>query len=246
MMLMGKKPVWNDDQAAAISLAGCGLFIFGVIGLIALWPNAILDIESAYFDMANQGAFIMGAALVSLVAFGGSVFWLGVRRHPHGWRAVGLQRTSAGWLALSILLGVCFVPISLTLTTAIGAALDVPVDLSGGSEPVFDSVPIGDFLLAFVGTALIVPFAEEIFFRGMLYQWIATRTNLWLGLLISSAVFGAVHFSAVSWLSLSLAGVLCAVVYTYSGSIWNATALHAANNGTVVIVSYFILRTPVF
>ncbi|TVR24077.1 MAG: CPBP family intramembrane metalloprotease [Anaerolineaceae bacterium] len=245
MMSMGKKPVWNDDQAAAISLAGCGIFIFGVIALIALWPNAALDIENARFDTADQGVFMMGAALVSLVAFGGSVFWLGVRRHPYGWRAVGLQRTSASWLALSVVLGVCFVPISLTLTSAIGALLDMPVDVTGG-EPVFDSVPVADFLLAFVGTALIVPFAEEIFFRGMLYQWIGTRTNLWLGLLISSAVFGAVHFSAVSWLSLTLAGVLCAVVYTYSGSIWNATALHAANNGTVVIVSYFILRTPVF
>lgn len=49
-----------------------------------------------------------------------------------------------------------------------------------------------DFYPMFIGTVLLVPFAEEVLFRGLVFQSIYTK-NRFLGYLISTAVFSAVH-----------------------------------------------------
>lgn len=234
--------VWSDDQAASISLAGFLLFLV----LSTAWIGIAAD--GGLFEIerfgARSGEVMFGSSIVSLLSFGGSVYLIGTRRHALRWQAAGVRRTSAQWMIVATLIGLFFVPVSVSLSLAFErSATGREVDLSPPRE-VFDTVPIDEFLLVFVGVAVIVPIAEELFFRGMLYRWLRTRLNLGFALVISSAIFGAVHFSPISFISLSAVGALCALMFEYSRSIWPAVAVHAANNGIIVIVSYFVFKTP--
>lgn len=233
-----RRHIWTDDQAASMSLAGFVIFIVGSVFLVTS------QVSPAPFTGRN-GEYMFLSSLFSLAAFGGSVFILGIARHPLGWRAAGIRRTSGIWLLVSLLLGLFFVPVSVSLSLVIEeiitgrqAALAIPPQL-------FETVPLDEFVLVFLGVAVIVPVAEEIFFRGMLYQWLRTRTSIPIALMISSFVFGAVHLSAISLISLSVVGGFCALVYEYSGSIWTAIVVHAANNGLIVVLYYFVFKTSV-
>ncbi|MFW5691640.1 MAG: CPBP family intramembrane glutamic endopeptidase [Chloroflexota bacterium] len=239
-----RQHIWSDDQAASISLAGFVSFVLlSMAWLLIAEQNARLR-NGLPFD-GSSGLVLFGAAIVSLIAFGGSIYVIGVRQHPLAWRAVGIRRTSFGWVAVSLALGVFFVPVSVTLSLIMQESLTGEPMQPNRPAPTFEQVPLAEFALVFVGIAVIVPLAEELFFRGMLFQWLRTRTNLPVAVGVSAVVFGAVHLSIPSLLSLAIVGVFCALVYEYSGSIWNATIIHAANNAVVVIVYYFVFNTPV-
>ncbi len=162
--VFAKRPnyVWHDDTATQIVLAGGFLFIISNILLLIIFGNALYN--SANDIDVNAGVGILISSLLSLLAFGGSAWALGVRKHPLKWPACGFRRTSWTMLAL----------------------------------------------------------------------------------IVTSTAFGAVHLSSISLLSLSVAGAFCAVMYQYSSSLWNAIAVHAGNNGTVVILTYFVFKSSVF
>lgn len=93
-----------------------------------------------------------------------------------------------------------------------------------------------DSALAFIGAAFLVsvvaPIAEELFFRGFLFGALRKR-GLVVALLVSGGVFGLAHLggSPLGFIvPLATLGVLLALVYERTGSLYAAIALHALNN----------------
>ena len=238
---------WSDDQVATMSLIGFGSFIF----LSILWVAMSINGNAESIELSEIGSdpkFLLGSAIVSLISFGGTVWKLGIIGHPLGWRAVGFRPTTLKWMSITAAIGTLFVPVSVVISLVVSNLLihENSVDNSL-SLPVeqFDTVPIFEYIVVFISIAIIVPIAEEIFFRGVLFKWLRTRTSFWVAAGISSIIFGAIHFSAASMVSLSLAGFLCALSYEHSKSLWTAIAIHAGNNGIIVIVYYFVFKTPI-
>jgi len=77
---------------------------------------------------------------------------------------------------------------------------------------------------------------EESLFRGFLMNAFTERYNIRIGLIVSSVVFGLLHFSGFSndfpwWLSLSsatLAGFVFGQAYLLKGNIWVPLGIHFA------------------
>ncbi len=88
------------------------------------------------------------------------------------------------------------------------------------------------FLFLLVGTG------EEIMFRGVLFRWIDEKWGYVTALIISSLLFGFIHFfqsNASWWSSLAIAieaGLLLGSAYKYSGSLWFPIGIHWAWNFT--------------
>lgn len=83
---------------------------------------------------------------------------------------------------------------------------------------------------------LLVPVAEELYFRGLLLEHLVRNTGRVAAVALVSLLFGALHWfqgQAVPMVALSL--VLC-VVTLVSGSLVWAVALHAGWNALSVIV----------
>ncbi len=125
-----------------------------------------------------------------------------------------------------------FLPIGVALTLALGYMRFHAPD---GPAWRIAAVTIGTF----AGMLWVVALTEEFFFRGLLQQWLSS----WLasplaGLLIASAVFGAVHlpFRAFpNWrfaLIAAIAGVFYGRAYARAGSIRAAMVAHALTNTT--------------
>jgi uncharacterized protein len=78
---------------------------------------------------------------------------------------------------------------------------------------------------------IAAPLGEEIFFRGFLLPGLRKSWGLWPAVLLSGALFSAIHLDRVGFLGLMEIGVLLAALRIWTGSIWGAVLGHALNNG---------------
>jgi exosortase E/protease (VPEID-CTERM system) len=85
-----------------------------------------------------------------------------------------------------------------------------------------------------VGTTVLVPVIEELFFRGYLLQRLMGAQGLvWrvaLGVVVTSVLFGVLHDR---WLLAGVAGAVYAVLRLRSGRISDAILAHAASNAWI-------------
>ena len=89
--------------------------------------------------------------------------------------------------------------------------------------------PLGAIMVLVCG-ALIAPIAEEMFFRGLLFNALATRMPMLAAALISGVLFGLGHGDLVLFPALALFGMLQAIFYRISGNLIVPMIVHAANN----------------
>ncbi|MGH9967854.1 MAG: lysostaphin resistance A-like protein [Pyrinomonadaceae bacterium] len=146
------------------------------------------------------------------------------------WRAIGLS-LHRGWIR-DFLIGSAIGVASLALASAIATA-------GGGLR--FSISPAGMFLqvamtLALSGAVFIVAaLAEEALFRGYALQTLTRAGLAWLGVLLTSVPFAAVHLNnpnvaKFTFVNTALAGVWFAIAYLRTRSLWFPLGIHWAWN----------------
>jgi len=169
----------------------------------------------------------LGTALVSSAAM---LFWV-FRVTPHqGYRLrelLGEPPRASDWVTLlgvvaaNLGLGVAFVE----LGRITGFQLAAPAPWMMASSGVGATIDIAN-LVVFV--ALLVPVAEELVFRGVLFRkWRRTLGPV-KGLLLSSALFGVIHGGTM--LPLAIGGLSFALLYTSTRTLWAPILAHILNN----------------
>jgi uncharacterized protein len=101
--------------------------------------------------------------------------------------------------------------------------------------------------LVIASSVLVAPLAEELFFRGLLFQGLRRHLGVWPGIGISAYLFGLAHFQGFDNLSgtlyalvvLSTFGMYLAWVLQRRGHIATTMTMHAVFNAlaTVYIVA---------
>ncbi len=95
-----------------------------------------------------------------------------------------------------------------------------------------------------VGSAVLVaPIAEELFFRGMLFQALRTRLGTWPGIGVSGFLFGAAHLfgsedlggALYTFVVLSAFGMFLAWALNRSGTIAVPILMHMTFNAAAVV-----------
>ncbi len=111
-----------------------------------------------------------------------------------------------------------------------------------GSYHVTGTNPDVDWLPAVLIVGVGAGVGEEIMMRGVLFRITEEGLGTWCALAVSALVFGAAHIfnpGATLWSSLAIAieaGVVLALLYHFTRSLWPCIGLHAAWNvmqGTV-------------
>jgi len=104
-----------------------------------------------------------------------------------------------------------------------------------------DEISIPGVLIMLVFGGVIVPIAEEIFFRGLLYSWLRQTLKIWPAILISSALFGVLHGEISIAGATFLMGIILAWIYEKSTSLWPAISIHIINNSIKLLVLYLMI-----
>ena len=86
----------------------------------------------------------------------------------------------------------------------------------------------------FFTLVVLAPVAEELIFRGFMFDKIRARSGFLMTMLLVSLLFGLAHFIGGGWVAVvvtfSLSLVMC-LTREVSGSIYPAMIIHALNNG---------------
>ncbi len=208
-----------------------------VLIAFALMVTAAGLMVSAHPDLAED--------IVTLGAISSAIFLLTsgllLGRYPSGDRlssALGLRGTSPVLVALGLVIGVVaqlpadrlrrVIEIWFPLTEAQQAARAAFLVPSGPSHGV----------AIVVVAALLVPFAEEAFFRGALFGALRRAgQSASIAAIITSLGFTLSHFDQRMWLPIAFVAALLGLVRAASGSLWPSLMLHVGFNGLSALAS---------
>jgi len=212
------------------------------VGLVYLLSLLNISLESLNESVANT---IFAALMyVLMLAFAVGLPWL-IKRKRVSQAEIGLTRlptwtdiliTPAGLIVYlimsSILMLIATQLISLLPWVEINQVQDVGFNnLSQRYE----------YILAFATLVIIAPIAEEVMFRGYMFGKLLKYVPVWVAILITSALFGAIHGQwdlAIDTFALSV--ILC-LLRQSTGNIWASILLHMTKNG---IAFYFLFINP--
>jgi membrane protease YdiL (CAAX protease family) len=161
-------------------------------------------------------------------------------RDNYRWRA----GPTGSWLevARGVSVGIAIILLSSVLVQAEHAWLKLPVQPNNPFvyDPHAVAAPPFAIVALILAVVVLAPLAEEALFRGLLFGGMQARWGMWPAALLSGAVFGAAHLNVSLWLPLSVAGVLLALVYARTRSLWSSTAAHATLNGVSVMLALLV------
>lgn len=86
---------------------------------------------------------------------------------------------------------------------------------------------------------LLIPAAEELIFRGMIFGTLRSRFSFPVAMLISALLFGVYHGSVVQGVYGFCMGLVFAESYEHRGGLGAALTVHAAANLTAVLAEHF-------
>lgn len=223
--------------------------------LIALTSSLVIVLGSWWLAQSLQPDFSAQSRMTllytaTLTAFEAIGLFLGVmifglwRKHL-GWQAVGFKHVTSSWLLYAGLTAVLFIPIIGLIALAIQLALGLPLENPQLEFLAPQEITWYGALAMVVFGGFIVPIAEEVFFRGVLFRWMRQSLKLWPAILISSAIFGALHGDIAVAGATFVMGILLAWFYERSGSLWAPITIHIINNASKLVLLYVILASGI-
>lgn len=213
-----------------------------VLLMQALIVGAIASLIAASTAVAifNGGELTVGGTLVQLTSTqvgllavtGGLIVapraLVGLRLLPatRVWRsvAVGLILAIPAWVGVSLLANLVA-----TVLRALGLEQD-----TGIVDAVMNRADPTVIVLAVV---LVAPIAEELFFRGVVYNAWEREHGTRVAVFGSAALFAAIHASLYLFLPIFVLGVVLALVYRSTRSLLATIALHAGFNAITVAIT---------
>jgi membrane protease YdiL (CAAX protease family) len=107
------------------------------------------------------------------------------------------------------------------------------------TEKFLDVQSTGGLIMNVIIIAVIPAIGEELLFRGILQRiFIEWSKSAFAGILISAALFSALHLQFYGFLPRMMLGVLLGYLLQWSGSLWLPMVAHFINNAAQVIAIY--------
>lgn len=92
----------------------------------------------------------------------------------------------------------------------------------------------GNVLFEILGSCFLIPIAEELLFRGVIYKRLRVMFGVLPGLLLSGVIFGVLHVNLVQFLYAGILGILLAFLLEKTGYLYTAILGHIAANTVAV------------
>ncbi len=209
-----------------------GLLVF-VLWIILL---ALTGLAGEQLDLPlDAGLLIVFGEAVLLLP----VWYLAVRKYGATWADLGLHRFHASAIGFGCSLMLISLVFNLVYAALIGLfGLQTQPDIG----PLFQTTAFPAAL--FFGGAIVAPVVEEIFFRGFVFAGLRSRWGWKKATLFSAGLFAVAHVVPTSILPIFILGVVFALLYQLSGSIWPAILMHMLTNTVALTVVLYYHYWP--
>lgn len=218
---------WRDLGAVILLIIIGTAFVFLTLRVLVLISGATLEA-----GMASPVGYIGSAAIYGILIL--AIYLVVVRRT--GWAALGIRR--APWQAyiatplylLGALIGMAF--INIVIIRLSGSTFENPqVEALTGGQP-FTPQTLALLLVLIAG---LVPIAEELFFRGLLYPLLRYQWGADAAIVVSALIFAVAHFIPLLIPALFFVGLFLGLLREKSGSLLPCILFHAMQNGIVLL-----------
>ncbi|HUT45572.1 MAG TPA: CPBP family intramembrane glutamic endopeptidase [Sedimentisphaerales bacterium] len=228
---------WSlKDCCIALGVIAIFRVAFHVLGLVGL----------------SDLVYTVGMAIWVLM-FGWMFFfplWIAHKRDMLRRPAVGFLLKESG-LAIPLAVGLILVEwlFMVILYNVTGSSIEESFVLSGLRDAPNDA----RWYLLLVPMFTIGPIAEELLFRGLLYNALRRRVTPLIAVVLQALVFALVHYhmpetSIIYVFTIFFSGIVLAGVYEWRKTIWNPIALHVLMNfafaGPVIVLMILNSHTP--
>lgn len=120
------------------------------------------------------------------------------------------------------------------------------INKSASYRAVVEDQYAASFPVGILCYGLITPIAEEILFRGIIYNYMKRFLNVKTALVLSAAIFGLYHLNTVQMLYAFIMGCFIAYAYEYFGSFLAPVCMHIVANVIAYCLSYTALAVAGF
>ncbi len=235
------RPTLDDVKISDFLLAlivGLGVTRLAGVVVIALLAGPGL---AGGGDMPDLQLLIVVVLIVQTAGLIGAIYLFAIWRRGLAWSEIGLRPLPEGWLVRAAGVGVIAFLLASLVNLGVQSLMEEPP-----RNPQLDLIAPGGFswsrlLITLVFVGAIVPFAEELFFRGLVFGWLRRRMSVWLAASVSGLGFALLH--GIWWLipALVLLGIVLALIYERSGSIWTAVITHGLFNSFTTLLYFLAL-----
>lgn len=246
-----------SQLAYLLMLTGIGLVIGGFITLFIAGIYLHVPFEKigdALKDTTDTNLLraLQCISTFLIMALPAAAFGLIMNRKPL--RYIGFNEALSGKQ-------VFLVVIMLVMALAVSASLSlvnemIPISKSAeayfkGLEDEYNKQMMGianmktvqDYIMSLIIIAMLPAIFEEMLFRGALQPVLVNLTkNAFIGILVTSILFSAIHFSYYGFLSRVALGLIIGYVFYFSKNLWLASLMHFLYNGLGVTQLYMLSR----
>lgn len=207
------------------------------LGLMVLVPTAVLIASIALVIPLAIAAVVSATALGLLQVV--LVWLLAIRAWPPPMDLLGFTRprtsypVSAMLVVAALVCSLGFAQLYTMAARAMGWDFLMPPEIPDGLL-----LPGGWVIFSGLALAVWTPIAEETFFRGFILRGLTNRWRLTPALIVSAAVFAALHLAPALLLPVFVTGLLLGFLYHRTGSLWPCIAVHAAQNLVAVLSTW--------
>ena len=213
--------------------------------LVAWLAVALVQVAIAFalgrsgVESDSEPFYEINLAVAAFVFYGiliGVTFWIAAA-YPNARAALGLRSFERRWIWVALGVVVASVVVAVALEPVLHAGEE-----QGLAPDAWRPDRAGVFLVNAIIVATLVPFAEELFFRGLGVRVLAVFGSV-AAVLGTAIIFGLAHGIWVALPPLVLFALGLAYVRLASASVWPCIIAHGLYNATGVAIAYLTLTT---
>jgi len=241
-----------------VSLVLVSFFVVGMIGTLALAAingtgiKELADLSKVDMSKPGMANFLRGMQLVQFISMFIVPVWIASwlfsdNRKKYLWLK---QPAHTGFYLAGIAILLAAIPFTNWLGQ-LNQAIPFPSgmdkwmraqedDAAKTIQALLSRHTITDLLMNLVFIAGLAAVGEELLFRGMAQRLlIKIFKNPWTGIIVSAAIFSAMHMQFFGFLPRFALGILLGAIYWYSGSLWVAMLAHFIYDAALITLAWF-------
>jgi uncharacterized protein len=238
LLLVGLFMVFGSLLVAALGSNMLGVSLLQVPDALNRPQNA--NISRLLNTLATLVAFLIPAIVFAKVLSKQPFSWLGFNKRMNGKQVLIVVLITFAGMILSGSLGMLNQKIPLS-ENLLKQAQQLENAYKNAMMNMAHMTSLTDYLLAMLVMALAPAIFEEVLFRGAFQQvFVGWTKNAWAGIIITSILFSAIHFSFFGFLPRIALGLILGLIFYYTNNLWLSILLHFLNNGFVVTQLYIL------